>query len=68
VADFQVVYKDGLEKTIEIKGFSTEISKLKRKLFDFKYPEKTLDWITLSVKYGGWVDYAYVQKMRRLKK
>lgn len=42
IADFDVLYKDGLRKIIDIKGFETEVFKLKARLFDYKYPELTL--------------------------
>ncbi|MFA6364578.1 DUF1064 domain-containing protein [Methanoregula sp.] len=43
VADFRVTYTDGHQELEDIKGFSTEIFLLKKKLFEFKYPDLTLD-------------------------
>jgi len=68
VADFQVVYKDGHQETIEIKGFATEIARAKRKIFDYVYANRILKWLTLSVKYGGWIDYSELQRLRRMDK
>ena len=65
VADFQVVYKDGSEITIDIKGLIPEVAKIKRKVFDKVYPGRTLKWITLSIKYGGWLECSELQRLRR---
>lgn len=55
VADFEVIFKDGARKVIDIKGMPTEGAKLKRKLFEYKYPTMNLHWI---VRYQSqWVEY-----------
>ena len=68
VADFFIIYKDGHEEVIDTKGMADSVAKLKRKLFWFKYPDVTYKWLTYVKKFGGWVDYDYVQKQRRLNK
>ena len=40
-ADFRYMF-DGREVIEDVKGFMTETFKLKRKLFEYKYPELTL--------------------------
>ena len=59
IADFRVVYSDGREKIYDVKGFSRDSTfKLKRKIFDFVYPDKELvlithyrgNWITVEEK------------------
>ena len=42
VADFEVLYKDGSKEIIDVKGMETAVFKLKRKLFEFKYPKLSL--------------------------
>ncbi len=37
--DFYVKWKDGKEEIIDIKGFITEVFRLKHKLFEWRYPE-----------------------------
>lgn len=55
VADFEVIFPNGNRHVIDIKGMPTEGAKLKRKLFEYKYPELNLYWV---VKYQWqWVDY-----------
>lgn len=68
VSDFKVEYSDGREIVYDAKGLPTESAKLKRKLFDSKYPDKTLIWIAFSAQDGGWLDFDYIQKCRRKRK
>ena len=65
--DFLVTYKDGHQEYIDVKGMSTDASKLRRKLWDFLFPNDILRWIAASVKYGvdGWIDYDELQRIRR---
>lgn len=39
VADFLVEYTDGSRKVIDVKGYKTDVYKLKKKLFLYKYPD-----------------------------
>ena len=64
VSDFEVSYSDGRIITIDIKGQATEAAKIKRKIWDFVYPKRILLWITLSQKYGGWIEYDELIKIR----
>jgi hypothetical protein len=64
VGDFEVVWKDGRNIVYDVKGLPTQEARLKRKAFDYKYPDKTLEWIALSIKYGGWIEYDQLQKLR----
>ena len=40
--DFRVTYTDGHVDIEEVKGFEQEVWKIKRKIFEFKYPELSL--------------------------
>lgn len=51
-ADFSVTYKDGHTEIIDVKGMETESFKIKRKLFEFKYPHLTLKMIKKGDHYG----------------
>lgn len=42
IADFLVTYENGSTEIIDVKGISTEAFKLKKKLFDYYYPDLTL--------------------------
>lgn len=71
VADFLVVENDGTETVIDIKGLPTETAKMKRKLFDYNYPDKTLKWLVKNKKYGdeyGWIDIDLLNNLRKKSK
>jgi hypothetical protein len=38
-ADFLVTYPDGQQKIIDCKGVKTEVYRIKKKLFEYKYPD-----------------------------
>lgn len=42
VADFVYQTKDGREVIEDVKGMRTDVYRLKRKLFEYKYPDKTI--------------------------
>lgn len=65
VGDFEAIFKDGSRIIYDVKGLATETARLKKKLFDYRYPDKILIWITLSVKYGGWLQYEELQTLRK---
>ena len=74
-ADFEITEKvtvDGIVRefieVIDIKGLPTEGAKLKRKMFDFKYPEKCLTWLAWSKIDGGWIEYDQLVKNRARRK
>jgi hypothetical protein len=64
VADFEVYRHDGSVEIIDVKGFETADFKIKRKLFEKKYPY-TLTLMKYVKKYGGWIT---VEEWKRLKK
>lgn len=64
VSDFYVVYADGHEEVIDIKGYPEPTALLKRKMFWYHYPTVNYRWITYIKKYGGWVDYEECKKLR----
>ena len=68
VADFLIYHNDGSEVVVDIKGQPTTDAKLKRKLFEYKYPDKHLRWIVWVTKRGGWIDYDDNEKMKRTEK
>lgn len=68
VADFLIHHNDGSEVIVDIKGQPTTDAKLKRKLFEYKYPDKHLRWIVWVAKRGGWINYDDNEKMKREEK
>lgn len=65
--DFLIYHIDGSQELIDIKGFSTQQGELRKKLFDYKYPELKLTWLARNLKYGtdGWIEYEILKKIRR---
>jgi hypothetical protein len=68
VADFEVTYKDGNMVIFDIKGMLLQDFKLKRKMFDYVYPDKILKCINYSRLDGGWVDIETIEKGRKQRK
>lgn len=65
--DFLVYHLDGSEELIDVKGMSTQQGEMRKKMFDYKYPELKLTWVARSLKYGidGWIEYDELKKKRR---
>lgn len=68
VADFEIEFEDGKIEIWDIKGMVLSDCKIKRKLFDYIYPDKTLRFIGFSKIDGGFVDIETIEKGRRLRK
>jgi hypothetical protein len=64
VADFEIHHLNGSIEVIDVKEMETEAFKIKRKLFEMKYPHK-LTLITYSKEWGGWFE---LDKLKRLRK
>lgn len=65
--DFLIYHIDGSEELIDIKGMSTQQGEMRRKMFNYKYPNLRLTWVSRSIKYGtdGWIKYDKLKKIRR---
>lgn len=56
VADFLIYYKDGHKDVVDVKGIETEVFKLKKKLFEYRYKDLSLTcykyvhktWMTMT--------------------
>ena len=68
VADFYIEYTDGHKEVIDTKGFPDSVALLKRKMYWYHYPDVDYKWITYVKKYGGWLDYDTVKKLRSQEK
>lgn len=65
VADFYIVYKDGVAEVIDVKGMPDKVAQLKRKMFLYKYPEQKYTWVTYVNRQIGWIEYEKAQKMKK---
>lgn len=68
VADFVVTYADDSVIVWDTKGLADSTSKIKKKLFHFKYPNIDYRWISFSSIDGGWLEYDIIQKLRSERK
>lgn len=64
VADFEIVHPNEKVEIVDVKGFETADFKIKRKLFEKKFPY-TLTLVKYVKKYGGWIT---VDEWKRLKR
>ncbi len=68
IADFEVTHADGTIEVIDVKGFETADFKIKKKLFDYRYPDLKLTRMKKVVKFGGWITHEEWLKQRRRQK
>lgn len=68
VADFYIKYADGREEVIDIKGYPDSVALLKRKLFWHAYPDVDYKWLSYVQKYGGWIEFEELKRLRRQNK
>ena len=68
IGDFEIEYADGSSEIVDIKGNPDNMCKLKRKMFDFVYPDKTLRFVGYSKIDGGWVNIEVIEKGRKERK
>lgn len=66
--DFLVYWNNGDETLVDVKslGTATQQGELRRKLFEYKYPNISLIWLCRSIKYGdsdGWIEYEELKKI-----
>ena len=68
VADFAVQYEDGRSEVVDVKGMETTDFKIKRKLFEKKYPDLSLKVVKHVKKFGGWVTIEEYKKFKKEEK
>lgn len=67
IADFKVEYPNGYVEVVDIKGMETKDFKIKRKLFEYRYPA-TLKVLTFSAIDGGWIELEQYNKAKNARK
>lgn len=68
VADFAVQYADGHGEVVDVKGVETTDFKIKRKLFEKKYPDLSLKVVKHVKKFGGWITIEEYKKFKKEEK
>ena len=68
--DFRIEHIDGTIECVDVKGYGTQQGDLRRKIFEWKYPDVKLTWISRNLKHGnrdGWIEYDELKKILRKK-
>lgn len=68
VADFYVEYADGHTEVVDVKGCPDSVAKIKRKMFEYQFPDIDYRWVVYVKKWGGWVEYDEARQLRRAAK
>ena len=70
IADFLIYHLDGSTEVIDIKGFAVPTATIKKKMFNYTYPNLKLTWLSRSLKYSdtGWIEYDELKKIRAKRK
>lgn len=72
VLDFQEFYSDGRVEYVDVKGFETDVSKLKRKLLESKNPNIRVRWLTRYFGEGadeyGWIEKDDLERIIKKKR
>lgn len=68
IADFVLVFQDGHEEVIDIKGNVDNVFAIKKKMLLFHYPDMNFRTIGYSKMDGGWVDRDYILQQRKIRK
>lgn len=68
--DFKITKTDGTNYVVDVKsmGTATQQGELRRKLFEYYYPEIELIWVCRNLKHGdqdGWIKYEDLKKIYR---
>jgi len=67
-ADFYIVYKNGEEEVIDVKGCPDAVAKIKKKILCYILPNINYIWVVYSKIDGGWRTYEEVQSARAKRK
>lgn len=68
ISDFVVTDKDGSVFVVDIKGVETPDFRIKKKLFQYKYPDIQFMCLQWSEKQKEWLDLDEIKKLKRSRK
>ena len=63
--DFLIKHLDNTLECVDCKGFLTQASELRIKLFNYTYPDIKLTLLSYCKKYGGWIEIDELKKKRK---
>ena len=68
IADYIIYWKSGGRTIVDVKGMPDQVAKLKKKLFQYKFPNEDYVWMCRSIKYGedsNWLLYEDLEQKRK---
>ena len=69
IADYIIYWKSGGRTIVDVKGMPDNVAKLKKKLFQYRYPNEDYVWMCRSIKYcddgSNWLLYEDLEKKRK---
>ena len=69
VADYIIYWNNGTRTIVDVKGNPDQVAKLKRKLFQYKYPDEDYVWMCRSIKHcedgSNWLLYEDLERKRK---
>ena len=70
IADFLIYHIDGSTEVIDVKGMEIPVGVIKKKMFNYIYPNLKLTWVARSLKYSdtGWIECEQLKKLRKAAK
>lgn len=68
ISDFEVLYKDGIKKVIDVKGIKTADFKIKEKMLLLKYPSIKFECVCWDGKDKKWREYNEYNKIKKERK
>lgn len=63
--DFLIRHLDDSMEAIDVKGFSTQASEMRKKMFDYRYQNIKLTWVSYVKKWGGWIEVGELKHKRK---
>lgn len=68
ISDFDLTFKSGRFLVVDIKGMVKPMDSLKKKLFEYRYPDIEIQFIGKSIIDGGFVPIDLIKKERKKRK
>lgn len=68
IADFFVTGCDGVQTAVDVKGQETPEFRIKKKLFEYRYPDVKFACVQWRASTGSWEDLEVIKAARRKKK
>lgn len=69
IADYIIYWNNNTRTIVDVKGNPDQVSKLKKKLFQYKYPNEDYVWMCRSIKYcedgSNWLLYEDLEHKRK---